>query len=57
MESATAKSASVANRAPPGPAGTPRVSVLIDTYNSLPFVTATIDSVLNQTRPPDEIIV
>lgn len=34
-----------------------RVSVLIDSYNSRPFIAETIDSILGQTRPADEIIV
>jgi glycosyltransferase involved in cell wall biosynthesis len=33
------------------------VSVLIDTYNSMPYVGACVDSALNQTRAPDEIVV
>jgi len=34
-----------------------RVSVLIDSYESRPFIAETVDSVLGQTHPADEIIV
>lgn len=35
----------------------PRVTVLIDSYNSLPFIEEAVDSLLQQSRVPDEIIV
>lgn len=34
-----------------------KISVVIPTYNSAPFIRITLDSVLAQTRPPDEILV
>ena len=44
--------------APPRPDGPPaRVGVLINNYNNGPWLRACVDSVLGQTRPPDEIIV
>lgn len=33
------------------------VSVIVPTYNRAAMVTQTVDSILNQTRPPDEVIV
>jgi glycosyltransferase involved in cell wall biosynthesis len=43
---------------PPPPLGRPaRVGVLINNYNTGPWLRACVDSVLAQTRPPDEIIV
>ena len=36
---------------------TPTVSVVIPCYNAAPFLRETLDSVLNQTRPPLEVIV
>jgi len=34
-----------------------KVSVVIPTYNSAEFIKTTLDSVLNQTLPPYEILV
>ncbi|MBV9848267.1 MAG: glycosyltransferase family 2 protein [Armatimonadetes bacterium] len=34
-----------------------KISVIIPSYNRAPLVTATLESVLSQTRPPEEIIV
>ena len=34
-----------------------RISVVIPTYNSVPFIDATLESVMRQTLPPDEILV
>ena len=35
----------------------PRISVVIPSYNHAPYIHEAIDSVLGQTRPPDEVIV
>lgn len=35
----------------------PRVSVALCTYNGAPFIAAQLESILRQTRPPDEVIV
>ena len=37
--------------------GTPTVSVVIPNFNRMDLIGETLDSILNQTRPPDEIIV
>jgi hypothetical protein len=39
------------------PSAGPRIGVLINNYNNGPWLRACVDSVLAQTRPPDEIIV
>lgn len=39
------------------PASPPTISVVIATYNGEPYVAEQIDSILRQTRPPDEVIV
>ena len=42
---------------PPPDLRPPRIGVLINNYNNGPWLRACVDSVLAQTRPPDEIIV
>jgi glycosyltransferase involved in cell wall biosynthesis len=42
---------------PTGNDASPTVTVIIPTYNRMNLVGQTIESILNQTRPPDEIVV
>jgi glycosyltransferase involved in cell wall biosynthesis len=37
--------------------GSPLVSVAMATYNGAPFLREQLDSILNQSRPPDEIVI
>ena len=41
----------------PRPSGEPLISAVIPTYNRGPLIARAIESVLEQTRPPDEIVV
>jgi glycosyltransferase involved in cell wall biosynthesis len=41
----------------PNPDSTPRIAVLINNFNNGPWLRACVDSVINQTRCPEEVIV